>query len=834
MSIFKKIKSIDPEEHEIISSLGLKPLNFDDDDLAAEDDSLGSEASTKAEPLQEITPEIMPDETHPEDNPTKEAVLSKISNIDLEDTTDKNWDIVDEKITKSEDILNLDQAEPDSQKSAAIVAAPLARSEWLDAQHRPQKTKLDPVPDFITRDVGSGPRSQGNMEPPSFRWTGWVIALSAFLWLIISSAVIYGYFDLGLNWNRMKPMEMAGLALLVLFPIFFILISGYAFKQLAKISTQANELAQAAQDLSQPDVSVVSKTAIMSAAVKQEIERVDSQIDVSLSRMRTLEATLKNQTDSIATTYNHTDNVAEKIAQSLSEQRVGLENMADIFDDRMAALNRALKSQLNGLESASNLSEQKIDEARIGIEGASAKVSAAADFLRAQSLEVTSSIVDNNSEIERLGLLTTERATELEKIYAKYATEITEMIESLRDEQENLGLTLETRLKNMRDVALSAKTSAESLTKASLSGQQTVTALADAARLTDSAVKQRFAEMEDMVKYSNAKAESLSQSATRRVQTSLANTRKEIARIENDMATLQTRLDVSAKDGHQTNLDKHSQSIAASAPAGEPAEPTKASSSKSTGRKKTGRLKLKPVEEDFPPVIPPRNADIESQTTPDANKENIPQYDDLDALNDLDLNVEKVDYDKDIKKPDAHAHLTQFNPEPSLAENSLQDKDLRRAGDRPPELRGRSRWNWRNLIPGTANDSDVSNPLMDASPNPRSAHSNELQVIADLSAIGLTPTAIVDDGCIIEATNARKAKGSIAMSQATSHRLSEPVTHLREALETNAEFKSDLRAFTRQYQNRLNAISNDREAIRTKLESEAGRAYLLCDAALNG
>jgi len=100
--------------------------------------------------------------------------------------------------------------------------------------------------------------------------------------------------------------------------------------------------------------------------------------------------------------------------------------------------------------------------------------------------------------------------------------------------------------------------------------------------------------------------------------------------------------------------------------------------------------------------------------------------------------------------------------------------------------------------------------------------------------MGLTPGAIVDDGCIIEATNARKSKGPMAMSQAISHRLSEPVQHLREALETNMEFKSDMRAFTSQYQARLNAISEDREAIRTKLESETGRAYLLCDAALNG
>ncbi len=825
MSIFKKIKSIDPEENEIISSLGLRPLDYDDEN--PKDTLDNTQDSLK------------------EDRPSKEAVLSKISDIDVEDVPFEKAQMVealDNQTDKTSDQIELDDeamiepiaepvAAPIAETITSVAAAPLAPASML-GKETSIKPAHDPVPQFITRDAVERHNQRLDIDPPSFRWMGWVIGISIFLWLLISSAVIFGYFDLGLNWNRLSPIQMAGLVLLVLFPAFLIGIAGYAFRQLAKISTQASELSKAALDLSQPDVSVISKTAIMSAAVKQEIESVDSQIDVALSRMRTLESTLKNQTDSISATHNMTDNVAEKVAQSLSAQRVGLESMADIFDERVAGLNQALKSQFESLETASNLSEQKIDEARIGVEGATAKINAAADFLRSQSLDVTSSMVDNNSEIERLGQMTTERANQLEKIYAKYATEITEMIESLRDEQDNLGLSLENRLSSMREVALSAKTSADNLTKASLSGQQTVTALADAARITDSAVKQRFAEMEDMVKYSNAKAESLSQTATRRVQTSLANTRKEIARIENDMASLQSRLDISETRNPQAPIDAVNPALS------QKAAPPKAKAGKTKDRKRKGRLRLKPIEEDFPPVIPPRHTEIEEPKPLAESTENIPQYDDLDALNNLDLKVEDVNYEQDIKKPDIDAHLTQFDPEPAQmppTDTDLhRDKDIRRTTESTPELRGRARWNWRNLIPGAERDNEVANPLTETPENPQSSHGNEQQIIANLSALGLTPTAIVDDGCIIEATNARKAKGSIAMSQATSHRLSEPVTHLREALEVNAEFKSDLRAFTRQYQNRLNAIANDREAIRTKLESETGRAFLLCDAALNG
>ena len=71
--------------------------------------------------------------------------------------------------------------------------------------------------------------------------------------------------------------------------------------------------------------------------------------------------------------------------------------------------------------------------------------------------------------------------------------------------------------------------------------------------------------------------------------------------------------------------------------------------------------------------------------------------------------------------------------------------------------------------------------------------SNE-RMIASLSALGLSPAAIIDDGCIIEATNTRRSKGSNAMSQTVSKRIGGPIRHLHRSMEENAALKSDARA----------------------------------------
>ena len=149
-----------------------------------------------------------------------------------------------------------------------------------------------------------------------------------------------------------------------------------------------------------------------------------------------------------------------------------------------------------------------------------------------------------------------ERSSELDEVYRKHAQDLTSMIAQLRDEQQNLSISLDERLAKMRDMSLAAKVSAESLTDASEAGRQTVEALASATRITDTAVKQRFSEMEEMVKYSSDKAENISDQAARRVQDSLVQTRKEIARIEDDMLAMQSRLSSAKTDQTQKPSDQ--------------------------------------------------------------------------------------------------------------------------------------------------------------------------------------------------------------------------------------------------------------------------------------
>jgi len=191
---------------------------------------------------------------------------------------------------------------------------------------------------------------------------------------------------------------------------------------------------------------------------------------------------------------------------------------------------------------------------------------------------------------------------------------------------------------------------------------------------------------------------------------------------------------------------------------------------------------------------------------------------------------------------DPDAEIKAFNPEaiakpkdePLRPAAPSTDEDVVGFGRKKPKEK--SGWRWRDMLGGLDRPDDIARQddgFMPLSMDPPRQISDQ-RMFASLQALGLSPAAVVDDGCIIEAANTRKAKGAIAMSQAVAKRMGEPVRHLHRAMEENPALKTDGRAYVAQFQARISAIESDREAIRTKLESDAGRAFLLCDAALNG
>ena len=751
--------------------------------------------------------------------------------------------------------------EPDDESTAR--PAGLASEAKADAElpdvvlHN--RRKEDNLPDFLlTQEAQIDPLISA--APPSFGWINIVIGLCAFLWVITAGIVAFSFFDLGSGLGKLTALQWAGLSLFIIGPVLMLWLTGYALKQLAHISRQAHQLSVTAQQLLTPDDTAVSRTALMAKSIRNEIDQVSNRMDKALSRMSALGETLDDQLQAIKQTTYVTENKSELIARRLTEEREALTAISSSFDDTMKALSSTLDTHGENLALSTKVAEQKIQEARISVEGATAKISSASDLVLKNTVEAASKLDSNQAEISRLGDELKVRASELDDVYTKHAADLASMISDLRDEQENLGSSLEARLQKMRDMSLSAQVSAQHLTEASNSGRKTVEALADAARLTDSAVKQRFADMEEMVRYSNARAESISETAARRVQDSLAQTRKEIIRIEYDMVALQEKLKRSDLEPNDQNIES-----ASIAPTSEARPP-----------RRSGISGLKPVLEDGDADIQPQKdrrkgesapvaptqalknrlsglrpapepaetfeladeapesshlVDVPTITPEDPHELLIPNFTTLieedEPAEDLQELVIEPPAAADLEEPNPDQQLLQFDPNVVRRTISNDENLLSQTKDKP----GKS-W-WKSLFQGGRDAEPSAIDQLTAVPPTKAETVSNAEAVLILAGLGLAPGAVVDDGCIIEAVNMRISKGPLAMSEIITHRLADPVQHLYDAISSDPNLKTKLTEFARRFHTGLGDIEDNREAIRSRFESDAGRAFLLCDAALN-
>lgn len=741
--------------------------------------------------------------------------------------------------------------------------------------HRADKPKydVDPAPAQPLTLHGETPSAQKPpSREPSYTWINLTVGLAIVLWIATVAIVAYSTTPAAAGAPRFTGLQLAALALFAIGPVMIILILGYTLRQMTRLSEQAHSLSRTAQALMSPDDTAYSRSSVMARNIKGEIDQVNTHIDKAVSRMATLRETLEEQVQTIDRVSYLAENKTELIASQLREEREALTAIASAYDDRMAALSANLDTHSANLAKSTQQAEQKINEARISVEGAAAKINTASEIVLKNTVEAGKKLDANQAEIMRLSGELKTRASELDNLYGKHASDLSALISEMRNEQEALGESLEAGLHKMREMSLTSQVSAKHLADASASGRKTVVALADAARLTDTAVKQRFADMEEMVRFSNARAESISEKAARRVQDSLAQTRKEISRIEYDMVELQDRLKYTPAPTDDSEAK----------PQHTPPRPESRAAPAPETRKRKGISGLKPLPDPEPATAP---APAKPKTAPVADKpQNLAEPakpkkrlaglrpapdsgeqfetpavsitvddsgEDADEFADEELLIPAIKPAKaadiaepkeaeddehmlhleiplqdDIVAPDTHKDITGFDPD-FLRTSEAPQKPAK-------DTKGKS-W-WKSLFSSNDENDEVLDRLtapIEIPDEPTVQDVTDELIVEALAGLGLAPAAIVDDGCIIEAVNTRISRGPLAMSDVITHRLEDPVRHLYDQANLDPALHADMTTFARRFHTSLGDMEDDREAIRKQFESDAGRAFLLCDAALN-
>lgn len=622
------------------------------------------------------------------------------------------------------------------------------------------KLKLTDVPDFVTREpiepLAAPPAIlDEDIEEP--KTAGWVILGFGLLYLIGAGL----YFGQPLLSEPVKMLSIAGLALLLLLPVFLLFLLWRSLRHLNVISQQNSRLSKAAAILVSPDREALARTESLASGIQKQISHVNNEMEQTVEALKNVQLAVSRESQALDAAGVALSNRSDSVGRNLTLQRQALESMSGTFDTRMSTLATQITDSGQTLEGICTSAETKLLAASEALQKATVVVDETVTSSASKMVDNITSLDEANQKLtETTGTITSDLTASTETLrstdgaFAENTEKLTELAAQTQTQISDLQATIGHGYEVLSDLRTESETRA-------------------------SAVTSYYDELSAQIKRSEDEALAAQGETANMVQSNLAQIRRDFSRMETDLQSLQYKLN---------NLRHSSDNLP------DP-EPT------------TTRLNLMPLETDFPPVEPPRPKVTAKRVTAEDFPLNLG----------MDMELESID------EP-----LINFEPEvirrPGTAKTNSKGKGFGRRSDKEEK----SGWRWRDML-GSLERPDAN--ISSAALAPLSSSQQAVDGVSLLTQLKLSPAAIVDEGTVIEATQARMNNGDSGLTDVVLGKLPEAVAHLKDNVKADTALNAKLRSFTMDFAKKLNSTPSSAPALRAALGSPEGRAYLLCAAA---
>ncbi len=591
-------------------------------------------------------------------------------------------------------------------------------------------------------------------------------------WLILGLGLIYFisaclYFGLPLFTRGADLLAATGLILLLTLPLFLLFLLWRTLRHLSRITYQNARLSKAADLLVSPDAEALTRTENLAVGIRAQISQVNEDLSKTTKLLQDVQLSVTRESQALDVAGVTLTKRSDEVGQNLTLQRQALDSMTDTFDTRMNTLSTQITDTSQKLDSLCTNAETKL--------------LTASEALQKASETVDNTVTSGSSRID--GAVTTlgEMSSKLDDT----ANALTEDLATSLKTLQSADASYDQNKEDLQRLNAETETQIETLRITLQQGQEILSELKSVSGSRTKDLQSYYYDLKSQLKQSEDETLALQGQTTRMVESNLAQMRQEFSRMEEELKELQSKL---------SGLRDSTKDLSA--------QETYAS-----------RLNLKPLDSDFPPVEPPRLAKQPPRLF--AKAETLAPVEEP-----LNLGI-----DLEIKSKDDP--LTNFEPDVIRRPFEASEKKKSKGFGRRTDKEEKSGWRWRDML-GALDRPDTDLPPME---NQIERPTREVNAVTLLSDLKLSPAAIVDEGTVIDATQARINGGERKLTSVVTKRLPEAVAHLKGTLDNDMGLKSDLRDFTINFSKMIGNTPPTAPALRAALGSPEGRAYLLCAAA---
>jgi len=512
----------------------------------------------------------------------------------------------------------------------------------------------------------------------------------------------------------------------------------------------------------------------------------------ALGRTQSLANGIRAEITKVNEQLSETVSRLKTVQSDITQESQALDAAGLHLTSRSDDVGRNLTLQRQALESISGTFEAKMETLSSQIEETGKNLETASETAKTRLETAISALSETTSGLSQSTEATEQTLSEKITQLGDISRKIDEVSDALKadlsdsaDALKATETTLEQRSEVIENINLSLQEKFDSLLASLASGQEVLQKLESTSSSRGEDISRYYQTLTSRLKQSEDDTLAAQGRTARMVEGNLAQMRREFSTMETDLKALQSRIN-SLRETHE-ELPFENPTIS--------------------------RLSLKPLETDFPPVEPDR---AEPALRPSFQFDEPKFADEVPA--------EPLNLGADMQIDNADDDLTSFDPDV-----------LRRPGDVEPAKKGFGRaneakgktssWRWRDMLGG------LERPGVDTQTQ-RQAPKDSINILEHLENIQLSPAAIIDEGTIIDATQARINSGETGLVDIVSRKLADPISHLQHNMARDANLAANVAQFTSDFAERIGTTPPTAPALRTVFGSPNGRAYLLCLGAI--
>ncbi|HTK34605.1 MAG TPA: polar localization protein TipN [Caulobacteraceae bacterium] len=323
---------------------------------------------------------------------------------------------------------------------------------------------------FTSRSVKPAREGKPRSDELGFaRYAYTVAAFAALVWAGGLTAFVAG-FQTQFGAFDYSPLQWVVIGLLAVLPASFMILSAFALRQGARLALETRRARAMADEMAIPAALAADQTGGAMEAMRHEIEKAAEAARAARGPILSLRETLSVESQRLSEAAAQAQATGRLLAEILAEERTALGELNDSMKSQATASASALSHQARVVADASDLAQVQLDEAQAALTARAADLAVAAGDARHATELAADQLTRQIDRLETAGAGVGDRVGALSEGLGRQRESLAGLAETLRNDQEDLSVQIETHRAQLAEAAIDARDGAAAFAAASAQG----------------------------------------------------------------------------------------------------------------------------------------------------------------------------------------------------------------------------------------------------------------------------------------------------------------------------------------------------------------------------